>query len=130
MTSVLPVRGRLLDGTHLWGRYTIRPVGRTMWSSRTLVVFPPGTNAGERLLLQAWHVWPAVGALIALVALVPSVSMPASGTTTALVSYGGGFVGLARTTRRLRPRVRSVTVTTFLGDGRPEVHGDERRPSR
>ncbi|WIE68578.1 DUF6611 family protein [Curtobacterium sp. MCLR17_054] len=126
MTVELPVRTRLLDGTHLWGRYTIRPVGRTLWSSRTLVVFPPGTTTGERLLLRAWHVWPAVGAVVALAALVLAVSVPAVGTTTALLVYGGGFAVLARATRSLRPRVRSVTVTTFLGDGRREVHGDER----
>lgn len=126
MTTALPVRTWLLDGTHLWGRYSIRPVGRTLWSSRTLVVFPPGTTTGERLLLRAWHVWPAVGAVVALAALVLAVSVPAVGTTTALLLYGGGFAVLARATRSLRPRVRSVTVTTFLGDGRREVHGDER----
>jgi hypothetical protein len=57
---------------------------------------------------------------------VLAVSVPAVGTTTALLLYGGGFAVLARATRSLRPRVRSVTVTTFLGDGRREVHGDER----
>lgn len=126
MTTALSVRSRLLDGVHVWGRYTIRPVGRTMWSSRTLVVYPPGTNTRERLLLRAWHVWPAVGALVALAALVLAAEVPAVGATTALLAYGGGFAVLARVTRSVRPRVRSVSVTTFLGDGRREVHGDER----
>ncbi|PYY52603.1 hypothetical protein DEJ17_15890 [Curtobacterium sp. MCSS17_011] len=89
-------------------------------------MFPPGTTTGERLLLRAWHVWPAVGVVVALAALVLAVSVPAVGTTTALLVYVGGFSVLGRATRALRPRVRSVTVTTFLGDGRREVHGDER----
>lgn len=126
MTTATSVRDRLIEGPHLWGRYTIRPVGRTMWTSRTLVVFPPGTNTSERLLLRAWHVWPAVGAFSALVVVVLAVSVPAAGMPVGLALYAAGFVVLGRATRRLRPRVRSITVTTFLGTGRPEVHGDER----
>lgn len=126
MTTATAVRDRLVDGPHLWGRYTIRPVGRTLWASRTLVVFPPGTSRSERLLLRAWHVWPAVGAFTALVVVVVAVSVPAAGMPVGLALYAAGFAVLARATRRLRPRVRSITVTTFLGNGRPEVHGDER----
>ncbi|WP_439693134.1 DUF6611 family protein [Curtobacterium sp. SP.BCo] len=126
MSTVADVRDRLVDGPHVWGRCSVRPVDRTMWSSRTLVVYPPGTTRGERVRLRAWSTWPAVGALLAVAVMAALAGSPVLGTVGAVVVYGLGFVVLARVTRRLRPGVRSVTVTTFHGNGRPEVHGDVR----
>jgi len=97
-----------------------------MWSSRTLVVFPPGTTRSERARLRAWSTWPGVGALLAVAVMAALAGSPGLGTAAAVVVYAAGFVTLARVTRRLRPGVRSVTVTTFHGNGRPEVHGDVR----
>ncbi len=52
---------------------------------------------------------------------------PVLGTVAAVVVYAAGFVLLGRASRRLRPTVRSLTVTTFHGNGRPEVHGNVAR---
>lgn len=120
------LRARVVDGPHVWGSCSVRPVGRTMWSSRTLVVFPPGTTRSERARLRAWSTWPGVGALLAVAVMAALAGSPGLGTAAAVVVYAAGFVTLARVTRRLRPGVRSVTVTTFHGNGRPEVHGDVR----
>ena len=117
------LRARVVDGPHVWGSCSVRPVGRTMWSSRTLVVFPPGTTRSERARLRAWSTWPGVGALLAVAVMAALAGSPGLGTAAAVVVYAAGFVTLARVTRRLRPGVRSVTVTTFHGNGRPEVHG-------
>ncbi|WIE65102.1 hypothetical protein DEI99_000820 [Curtobacterium sp. MCLR17_036] len=125
-TSAVPLRSRSLPGPHLWGWYSVRPVSRAMWSSRTLTVFPPGTTPAECWRLRAWHVWPALGALLVVVVLAVTVDRPGPGIIIGLVLYALGFVVLDRATRTLRPRVRTLTVTTFHGGDRPEVHGDER----
>lgn len=114
----------IVDGRHVWGRYTVRPVDRTMWSTTTLVVFPPGATRSERARLRAWSAWPGVGALVAIATMAALAAWPVCGTVAAVAVYAAGFAVLARGTRRLRPQVRSVTVTTFHGHGRPEVHGD------
>lgn len=119
-------RDRTTAGIHLWGRYSVHPVSRSMWSSRTLVVFPPGTSTRERALLRAWHGWTILGALLAVGIMAATNPTPAVGMVAALATYACGFLVLGRATRTLRPRVRSITVTTFYGNGRPEVHGDAR----
>ena len=53
MSAVSDLRARVVDGPHVWGRYSVRPVDRTMWSTRTLVVYPPGTTRSERAVLRA-----------------------------------------------------------------------------
>lgn len=126
MSTVAAVRARVVDGPHLWGRYTVRPVDRTMWGTRTLVVYAPGTTTRERALLRSWSAWPAAGALVAIATMAAFAPLPVLGTTAAIAVYAGGFVVLARATRRLRQTVRTLTVTTFHGNGRPEVHGDVR----
>lgn len=124
MTATARVRARRTHGSHLWGRLTVHPVSRTMWSSRELVVFAPGTNTRERLLLRAWHAWVVVGALVAVGVMAATVDTPVVGMLTGVTVYVGGFLVLGRATRRLRMQVRSVMVTTYHGNGRPEVHGD------
>lgn len=120
----------VVDGTHCWGRLAVRPVGRTLWSGRTLVVFAPGTSRHERTLLRAWHAWGTVGAVLAIAAMAATsavtdtVTMP--GLAVGLLVYGAGFAVLGSATRRSRRTVRTLTVTTFHGNGRPEVHGDHR----
>lgn len=126
MSVVSDVRSRVVDGPHVWGRYAVRPVDRTMWSTRTLVVYPPGTTRGERAVLRAWSAWPALGALVAIGVMAALAPHAALGTGAAVGLYAAGFLVLGRAARRLRPGVRTLTVTTFHGNGRPEVHGDVR----
>ncbi|PZE86462.1 DUF6611 family protein [Curtobacterium sp. MCBD17_032] len=126
MTLAGAVRARILDGAHRWGRLDVRPVGRTMWATRTLVVHPPGTDTRERAVLRAAHAWPLVGVVLAGVVTVSWTSAPSVGAVVGTAVYVLGFLVLRRCTRRLRPLVRTLTVTTFHGSGRPEVHGDAR----
>jgi hypothetical protein len=126
VTLVGAVRTRIVEGPHRWGRLDIRPVGRTMWATRTLVVHPPGTDRRERAVLRAAHAWPLVGLVLTAVVTVMWTAAPSVGTVVGLAAYALGFLVLRRCTRRLRPLVRALTVTTFHGSGRPEVHGDAR----
>ncbi|PZE64817.1 SoxR reducing system RseC family protein [Curtobacterium sp. MCBD17_021] len=126
MTVVGAVRTRVVDGPHRWGRLDVRPVGRTMWATRTLVVYPPGTDRRERALLRAAHSWPLAGLVLTGVVAVTWTAAPALGAVVGLVGYALGFLVLRWATRRVRPLVRALTVTTFHGNGRPEVHGDAR----
>lgn len=126
MSIAAGVRTRVLEGQHRWGRLSVRPVSRTMWSARTLVVFPPGADTRERVLLRAWHAWGVVGAVLAVVVMAAATPRPVLGMVAGCAVYAAGFVLLGRATRRLRPLVRTLTVTTYYGNGRPEVHGDAR----
>lgn len=125
MSASFPVRAPSRCGAHLWGSYTVRPVGRTLWSSRTLTLHPPGTTSRERALLRAWHGWPVAGSIAVLLLLALTSSSPL-GLFLGVGAYVAGFVVLGRLTRRVRPRVRTVTVTVFHGGERPETHGDAR----
>ncbi|WP_267421970.1 MULTISPECIES: DUF6611 family protein [unclassified Curtobacterium] len=116
----------LSHGVHRWGRYTEHPVSRTMWSSRTLVVFAPGTTVRDAVLLRAWHVWPVLGAVVAVVVMLTLGHPRGLGLAAAAGVYALGFGVLGAATRRTRPQVRSLTTTVFHGNGRPEVHGDVR----
>jgi len=78
MTVVDVVRARVTDGQHRWGRLTVRPVDRTLWSSRTLTVFAPGTSRRESAWLRAWHAWVVVGAAAAVVTLAATSALPAA----------------------------------------------------
>ncbi|WP_144761157.1 DUF6611 family protein [Curtobacterium sp. 9128] len=124
--TVTTAAARVLHGPHVWGRLEDRPVTRAMVSSRTLVVFPPGTDTRERLLLGAWHHWFLVGAVVA-VAVIAATSASVAGFVAAMVVDAAGFVVLGRCTRRVRPLVRTITVTTFHGYGGPEVRGEVQR---
>lgn len=113
-------------GWHPWGRCTVQPVTRALWSGRTLEVHAPGTTAGELLLLRTLQVWGAGGALVAVGLVVALHRVPVVGVVAAVLVYVAGFVLLTRGTRRVRPGVRTLTVTVFHGNDRPEVHGDVR----
>lgn len=53
---------RLLEGDTPWGSFAIQP-GR--YGMRyTLIVYPPGTTAGERRRIRIWRGWPFWGALL------------------------------------------------------------------
>nr|WP_137767220.1 DUF6611 family protein [Curtobacterium sp. SGAir0471] len=104
----------------------MQPVTRALWSGRTLEVHAPGTTVGELLLLRALQVWGAAGALVAVALVVALHRVPALGVVVAVLVYAAGFVLLVRATRRMRPGVRTLTVTVFHGNGEPEVHGDVR----
>jgi len=126
MSATTAHRSRASHGVHRWGRYTEHPVSRTMWSSRTLVVFAPGTTTQEAVLLRAWHVWPVLGAVVAVVVMLTLDHPRGIGLAAAAGVYALGFGVLGAGTRRTRPQVRSLTTTVFHGNGRPEVHGDVR----
>jgi hypothetical protein len=119
------VVGRVLDGEHVWGTVTVRPVSRTLWSSRRLVLYPPGTNRRERQVLRLWAAMPVLAPMLVVVAMAVCAGTPAwiglcVGVVVALTACA--VVGVA--CRRLRVRMRALTVTTFLGGPEPEVHGD------
>jgi hypothetical protein len=97
-----------------------------MWSSRTLVVFGPGTTTREAVLLRAWHVWPVIGAVVAVVVMLTLDHPRGLGLAAAAVVYALGFGVLGAGTRRARTQVRSLTTAVFHGNGRPEAHGDVR----
>jgi hypothetical protein len=126
MSAITEHRTRASHGVHRWGRYTERPVSRTMWSSRTLVVFAPGTTTHDAVLLRAWHVWPVLGAVMAVVVMLALDHPRGLGLAAAAGVYALGFGVLGAATRRTRPQLRSLTTTVFHGNGRPEVHGDVR----
>ncbi len=113
-------------GWHPWGRCAVQPVTRALWSGRTLEVHPPGTTTGEHLLLRALQAWGVGGAVGAVGLVVAAHEAPVVGVVLAVVVYVAGFAVLARATRRFRPGVRTLTVTVFHGNDRPEVHGDVR----
>ena len=105
---------RLVLGDTPWGRFSTRVMDRSgVIVHYVLVVYPPGTDDRERLLLWFVRTWPAAGAVSALAALmilgdiVPPVILLCS---TLVVYCAGVGVGL-RTTRRIRPRVRRVIAT-------------------
>lgn len=111
---------------NLWGRERVQPVGRTLGSSRTLVVFPPGTSVRERLLLRLLHGWGILGALAGIGVMAALNGRTVLGIGSALAVYGLGYAVLLRATRRTRPSVRTLVVTTFHGEGHSRVHGDRR----
>ncbi|MEN0104273.1 MAG: DUF6611 family protein [Curtobacterium sp.] len=122
---VSALRNKSRCGAHLWGSYSVRPVSRTMWSSRTLTVFPPGITPAERLLLRTWHGWFVGGAVLAI-GIMAATASTKPGMALAIAVYTAGFLALGYATRRLRPKLRTVTVTTYYGNGRPETYGDPR----
>lgn len=127
MTVVDVVRARVADGQHRWGRLVVRPVDRTLWSSRTLTVFAPGTSRRESAWLRAWHAWVVVGAVAAVVTLAATSALPAAAAFGAAAGvYAAGFAVLGVVTRRSRRQVRSVTVTTHHGEHGATLHGDVR----
>lgn len=121
-----PPRPVARTGWHPWGRCTEQPVTRSLWSGRTLEVHPPGTTTVELVLLRALQVWRGAGAVAAVGIVVALRGTPVAGIVLAAVVYTVGLAVLARLTRRTRPGVRTLTVTVFHGNGRPEVHGDVR----
>ncbi|MBF4581610.1 hypothetical protein ITJ54_02900 [Curtobacterium sp. VKM Ac-2865] len=124
MSATTAHHTRAARGVHRWGRYTEHPVSRTMWSSRTLVVFAPGTTTRDAVFLRAWHVWPVLGAVVSVVVMLALDHPRGLGLAAAAGVYALGFGVLGAGTRRTRLQVRSLTTTVFHGNGRPEVHGD------
>jgi hypothetical protein len=118
---------RVTEGPHRWGGLDVNPGGRGGWSRTRLVVYPPGTNAAERRRLSAWRAWPVLGAFLAILMLVALASLPQ------LVSFFGavafyvlGFVATGVWTRRLRPRIRTLTTSVVTVGGGITCYGDVR----
>ncbi|WP_119869497.1 DUF6611 family protein [Frondihabitans sp. 762G35] len=126
-TAVRRAVTRLTEGEHRWGSVDVNPGGRSGWCRTRLTVYPPGTNAGERRLLNAFHAWPVAGAAAALVTLVVLDALPQWASFAAAVAiYALGFVVGAALTRRLRPRLRHLTVSIVAVAGGARCYGDGR----
>jgi hypothetical protein len=126
-TVVRRVVTRLTEGEHPWGSVDVTPGGRSGWCRTRLTVYPPGTNAGERRLLNVLHAWPVAGAVVALVTLVVLDAAPQWASFAAAVAiYALGFVVVGLLTRRLRPRLRHLTVGIVAVAGDVRCYGDAR----
>jgi hypothetical protein len=111
---VRPVR-RWVLGDHPWGRLEIRVLDRTgTLVQHVLVVYPPGTNDGERVALWFARSWPWAGAVGGIGVLMVLGDAVQAGPLLVMVgaTYAAGVLVGLRMTRRVRPRVRRVSVTT------------------
>ena len=118
-----------LEGHHPWGTLDVpNPVdlGRRGWGNYRLRVYPPGTNAAERRALTFHRRWPVAAGIAALFAelIVGTLWQPGVVTVGIVAVYFAGLgYGLA-TTRRLRHRVRSITVVVTELSGERHRFGD------
>lgn len=119
---------RLLEGAHTWGFFeetSALSVARTGVHARRLVVYPPGTSAGERRALVFRRHWPAAGGLLALlVALVASTVSPFVALAAMLTVYASGFVVGAVITRGVGSSCRELRCSTVRLGERFEAFGD------
>lgn len=110
-----------------WGILDVGPTDRTGWVIRhELIVYPPGTNASERRAYRFWHLWPAVGVIVAIIAMgLSSIVLPdAWCLAVAAVVYLGGFAVALGPTRRVRQGLhRQVAYTGHFVEGR-STRGD------
>ena len=113
----------------IWGDLEVSDVVSARRSGVTryrLEVFPPGTNAAERLSLRRFRQWRVWGALIALVVIFfvgawwPGWQGP---LYIAAVYIAGLILGLHRT-GRLRRATRTVIVASTVLGGTTYVEGD------
>lgn len=110
-----------------WGILDVCPTDRTGWVIRhELIVYPPGTNAAERRAYRFWHLWPAVGVIVAVAAMgLSSVVVPdAWCLAVAAVIYLAGFAVALGPTRRVRRGLhRRVAYSGHFTEGR-STRGD------
>lgn len=101
---------RLLQGERAWG-------GLDVWPSRggvvhyRLTVYPPGTNARERMLYRLWRAWPLVGGMLwlALMLVFAVFGSASQAFLAATVTIAAATVATAWATRG-RPRPRRLTA--------------------
>ncbi|WP_375399406.1 DUF6611 family protein [uncultured Amnibacterium sp.] len=105
---------RLLHGDRAWG-------GLDVWPSRggvvryRLTVYPPGTNARERMLHRMWRAWPLTGGIVWL-AIMLVVGSFASAPQALWAATGTIGVATAVTAWLTRGRPRPRTLTALLVD--------------
>lgn len=119
---------RLTEGAR-WGTVVVSPSsGGGLYRRVRLTVYPPGTTQSERRALHFAHTWPIAGAITAVTVLaVLSTGLPpAVGLIAALLVYAAGFWVGARLTRRVKGRVRTVTVASVHSFDEPQEFGDGR----
>ncbi|MHA7985197.1 DUF6611 family protein [Rathayibacter sp. CAU 1779] len=112
---------RIVAGRHPWGRFETRVLDRSgTVVQHVLVVYPPGTNDRERMLLWFARTWPSAGAVAGISAfmclgdLVPSTIL----TPVVFTLYGIGLAAALVPSRRIRMLVHRVVVTE-VRDARP-----------
>ncbi|WP_430623522.1 DUF6611 family protein [Leifsonia aquatica] len=57
---------RLTEGHAPWGRKVVRPASPGLWERYPLTIYPPGTPATGRRVLQFVRTWPITGATLAV----------------------------------------------------------------
>ena len=109
---------RLLEGPHPWGELRMVSPGRG-WVVLRLAVLPPGVTAIQRRALHFRAIWPVVGAVLGVLALVTAGAILSPETLTPLVvgGYLAGFAVGFVTTGDVARRVKRVNVTQFLEAG-------------
>ena len=103
-----------------WGYFEATALGRGAWLRERLTLLPPGTSDSERRALAFFRNWPVIGAVGALLVMIPLgltlppvVAFAAAFGIYALVIWQG-----ARMTRRLRSAsVHLVVLTVPMSTG-------------
>lgn len=105
-------------GGHRWGSLH---GGQLFYGGRhyRLVVYPPGTDGRERLLLRAWLACPLTGTISAAVIVLLLTNLV--GTPTALAAgaalWVAGYLGLRHQVRRQRSHLCVVHAEYLNGAG-------------
>jgi hypothetical protein len=117
----------MLEGSHPWGTYQASPAGRGVWLRRTLVAYRPGTNSPERRALTFHRNWPSIGAVLAIVAMLPigAAFTPPLAFAMVFAAYLGVFALSARATRTLRADARRLVVLSVAVEEGVTTYGDE-----
>lgn len=106
---------RVLEGPHVWGEFEVW-TSRYGYTSHCLVVYPPGSSRSDRVRFRALRVWPPIGMLLGVLAvIVAGQTLPLAGALLvgALVYATGAFC-LALLAGPRRRRIR--TLQTCRGD--------------
>ena len=116
----------LTEGAKLWGTVDVSSAGRSMWHRDRITVYPPGTTSADRRALHFERNWPIAGAILGLLSIVmlSGVWPPVLVIAAATVLYAAGFPLGAWLTRRLRHRIRSLSVVSMYIHGELEEYGN------
>ena len=100
----------MLQGDRAWGGLDVRPSRGGVVHYR-LTVYPPGTNAHERMLHRIWRSWPVAGGVlwIALMLVFGVFASASQAFWAATVTIAAATAATAWGTRS-RPRPRRLTA--------------------